>query len=69
MTQRNLSNELKSLINPEPTFEDPEDGENIDTSDKWFNKSADLNADAVEIGSVGRIRKKQVSYLSSLNKR
>lgn len=71
MSNRNLSHELQNLINPEPTFEDPEDGENIDSSDKWFNSrpAAENDDDEVQAPVVSKIRKKQVSFLSSIDKR
>ncbi|XP_017472325.1 PREDICTED: protein AATF-like [Rhagoletis zephyria] len=71
MNNRNLSHELQNLINPEPTFEDPEDGENIDSSDKWFNSrpAAENDDDEVQAPVVSKIRKKQVSFLSSIDKR
>lgn len=70
MSNRNLSHELQNLINPEPTFEDPEDDENIDSSDKWFHsRTKENDEDEVQAPVVSKIRKKQVSYLSSLDKR
>ena len=63
-----LSQELEDLINPEPSFEDPEDYNNIDTSDQWYHKYTNNNI-AVEIPTSSKIINKQVSFLSSLNKR
>lgn len=68
MSQNNLSTELQNLINPEPTFEDPEDDGIIDASNKWF-QNASTNEDEIQAPSISKIRKKQVSFLSSLNKR
>ncbi|KAI2803494.1 Wnt inhibitory factor 1 [Blomia tropicalis] len=63
-----FANELQNLINPEPIFEDPEDDVNFDSGNKWFNDTNE-ESNIVETPSISKIRKKQVSILSSINKR
>ena len=66
---KNLSNQLLDLINPEPTFEDPEDDENLDTAIKWIQRPESEGDKPLDIPSSSTLRKKQVSFLSAVSKR
>lgn len=67
MARKSLADELQNLINPEPTYEDPEDDENFDTSNKWIQSEG--RANEADVSNRSELRKKQVSFLSSVNKK
>jgi len=66
-----LSEELSQIVNPEPTYIDPEDDIHVESSAKNVFKSKVTNEDQTNLNEydISVLRRKRTQILSDENKR